>query len=194
VRTGRPRQFDEREVLERAMQLFWEKGYQAVGLSELLARMGISRQSLYATFGNKRELFVRAIHHYRETQLAQALALLGREGSRVANVKDVVRFFEGLATDGSCRGCLVANTLVELGPHDEEVSHLLRETLGLLQGAIEAALREAQAQGELAPSKSPLELSRALTNAIIGLAVTGRLRLEPRAIRDAYAGTLSMLD
>ena len=191
---GRPRGFDEREVIERAMEAFWLKGYEGIGLSELLEHMGISRQSLYNTFGNKRELFIRTLEHYRDTQLSQALALLERDDSRVENVKAVIRFFEGLALDASCRGCLVANTLVELGPHDEEIAALLQETLDLLNGSIEAALREAQERGEISATKSPGELARALTNAVIGLAVMGRLQMGASAIRQIYAGTLSMLD
>jgi len=191
---GRPREFDEEEVLDRAMNLFWERGYAAAGVSELLAHMGISRQSLYDTFGSKRELFRRAIEHYRATQLTQALALLERQGSRVENVKAVVRFFEELALDRRARGCLVANTLVEVGSHDPELSELLRETLGILQTAIEKTLREAQEVGELPPGKSPLGLSRALTNALVGLSVSGRLRMDRAEVEDIYAGTLSMLD
>jgi len=191
---GRPRKFDETEVVERAMDLFWSRGYEAVGLSELVDHMGISRQSLYSTFGNKRGLFIRTIERYRETQLIQALDLLEREGSRIDNVKAVVSFFESLATDKRCRGCLVANTLVEMGPHDEEIASLLEDTLDLLQKGIERALTEAQAEGELAPGKSPLQISRAITNAVIGLAVTGKLRPGAAALRDIYSGTLSMLD
>lgn len=191
---GRPRSFDEDEVLERAMNLFWLRGYEGLGLSELLEHMQISRQSLYDTFGSKRELFVRAIEHYRVTQLAQALALLDREGSRIENVKAVVRFFEQLATDQRCRGCLVANALVEMGPHDQEIAALLRNTLELLQKALHQALREAQARGELSPAKDPLELSRALMNALIGLSVTGKVRMGRATIRGIYSGTLSMLD
>jgi TetR/AcrR family transcriptional repressor of nem operon len=191
---GRPRSFDEEEVLERAMELFWLRGYEPLGLSELLEHMQISRQSLYDTFGSKRQLFIRSIEHYRATQLIRALALLEREGSRVENVKAVVRFFERLATDRRCRGCLVANALVEMGPHDEEIAAMLRETLGLLQKALHRALGEAQARGELSPAKDPLELSRALMNALIGLSVTGRVRMGRATIRGIYSGTLSMLD
>jgi TetR/AcrR family transcriptional repressor of nem operon len=191
---GRPKEFDERVALERAMNLFWQRGYTAVGLSDLLAEMGISRQSLYDTFGNKRQLFIRTIQHYRSTQLAQALALLGRDGSPLGNVKEVVRFFERLASDARCRGCLVANALVEIGPHDEEIAGLLGETLDLLRKSLQQGLRQAQERGELAAGKSPLELSRALTNAMLGMAVTGKLRLGRSALRDIYSGTLSMLD
>ena len=191
---GRPKQFDRQKVLQRAMELFWQRGYQAASLPELLKAMGISRQSLYDTFGNKRQLFVSAIEHYRATQLSQALALLERAGSPLENVRSVLRFFEDLAADRRCRGCLVANVLVELGPHDPEIAKLLHDTLELLRAAIERSLHEAQAHGELPREKSPEQLSRALTNAMIGIAVTGKLGIGRAQLRDIYAGTLSMLD
>jgi len=194
MRPGRPKKFDPEEVVEWAMQGFWLHGYEAFGLTGLLECMGISRQSLYDTFGSKRGLFIRTIEHYRQTQLSQAIALLERDGSQIENVKALVRFFETLALDGSCRGCLVANTLVELGSSDDEIAALLREILEALRSAIESALREAQARGELAATKSPAEISRALTNAVIGLAVTGKLQMDPADIRQIYSGTLSMLD
>jgi len=157
--------------------------------------MGISRQSLYDTFGNKRSLFIRVLDHYKVTRLSAALGLLEREGSDIENVKAIVRFFEVLGEDPECRGCLVANSLIELGPgEDEEISTLLRETLQQLQGAIERALRNGQAAGELAATKSPAQIARALTNSLVGMAVTGRLETGPADLRDVYAGTLSMLD
>lgn len=191
---GRPKEFDEAEVLERAMQLFWLRGYERLGLAELLQHMGISRQSLYNAFGSKRGLFLRTIEHYRATQLAQALALLERDAPPIENVKAVMRFFETLASDERCRGCLVANALVEMGPHDPEIAELLGQTLERLRQGIEEALGKARARGELAAAKSPAELSRALVNAMVGLAVLGKLPLERAAIQGIHAGTLSLLD
>jgi len=176
------------------MRLFWLYGYQGVGLADLLSHMGISRQSLYDTFGNKRALFIRVIEHYRATQLTQALALLERDGSPLANVRAVLHFFEQLASDPSGRGCLVANALVELGPHDPEVAALLEETLELLQKGLQRALREARRCGELPARKSPAAISRALTNSLVGMAVMGRLRTEPPLLRKVFLGTLCMLD
>jgi TetR/AcrR family transcriptional repressor of nem operon len=191
---GRPKSFDETEVLSRAMDLFWQCGYARLSVSELLAHMEISRQSLYDSFGSKRGLFLRAIHHYRDTQLTTALALLERDGSPLENVKALMRYFENLANDRRCRGCLVANTLVELGPHDPEIAQLLQATLDLLQASLHGALRSAQERGELPSTKSPREISRALLNALIGLAVAGKLQHGPETYRDIYSGTLSMLD
>lgn len=191
---GRPKEFDEAKVLAKAMDLFWVHGYKGIGLTELLKGMGIARQSLYDTYGNKRQLFIRTIEYYRDTQLSQALALLQRKGSAIKNVKEVVRFFERLARDPQCRGCLVANTLVEMGPHDSKISTLLKETLGLLEEGFCKALTRARKEGELSRSKSPKALSKALTNAVIGMAVTGKLNMDRAALSAVMTGTLSMLD
>lgn len=195
MRTGRPKGFDEAEALERALELFWLNGYKRTGMAELLRALGISRQSLYDTFGNKRALFLQVLHHYRDTQLSEALALLAQPGSQVSNVKAVVRFFETLGSDPRCRGCLVANSVVEFGPtEDEEIVGLLRETLSQLERAVRTALEQAQKLGELPAAKSPEQISRALTNSMLGMAVTGRLRMDQGALQDVYAGTLAMLD
>jgi TetR/AcrR family transcriptional repressor of nem operon len=191
---GRPKQFDRDEALGRAMETFWQHGYEGASLPELLKAMGIARQSLYDTFGNKRGLYISAIEHYRNTQLSQALARLTAPGSPLENVRQTVRFFEDLAADVRCRGCFVANALVETAPRDPEIAALLRDILELLRASVEDTLREARERGELAAHKSPEQLSRALTNAMVGLAVTGKLEVPPEQLRDVYAGTLSMLD
>jgi TetR/AcrR family transcriptional regulator, transcriptional repressor for nem operon len=190
---GRPRGFSESDALERALDVFWRRGYQGVGLTELLGEMGIARQSLYDTFGNKRQLFIRTIEHYRNTRLAPALALLEREGSPTQNVKDLVRFFEQLALDKRARGCLVANSLVEVGSKDPEIRDLLAETLGLLEKGVMKALTRARHAGELPADRPPRAIARALTNALIGMAVTGRLAQSRSAVEDVYDGTLAML-
>jgi TetR/AcrR family transcriptional repressor of nem operon len=190
---GRPKSFSESDALERALDVFWQRGYQGVGLTELLGEMGIARQSLYDTFGSKRQLFIKTIEHYRTTRLASALALLERDGSPTKNVKDVVRFFEQLALDKRARGCLVANSLVEIGSQDTEIRELLAETLALLETGILKELRRAQRMGELPADRPPRAIARALTNALIGMAVTGKLGQKRSTVQDIYAGTLAML-
>jgi hypothetical protein len=81
-----------------------------------------------------------------------------------------------------------------MGPHDAEIATLLRETLETLRKGIESALYTAIARGEIPPTKLPQRLSRALTNAMVGLAVTGKLEMGRAELREIYAGTLSMLD
>lgn len=190
---SRPKSFSEERVLEKALDVFWQRGYNGVGLTELLSEMGIARQSLYDTFGNKRQLFIRTIEYYRDTRLVSALALLERDGSPTQNVRDVVRFFKQLALDKRARGCFVANTLVELGSQDSEIRELLAETLGLLEKRVTKALEGARRAGELPKGRSPRAIARALTNALIGMAVTGKLGQSKATVDDIYAGTLTML-
>jgi TetR/AcrR family transcriptional repressor of nem operon len=194
VAAGRPKEFVKEEVLERAMDLFWREGYHGAGIAELLPHMGIARQSLYDTFGSKRDLFVAVIGHYRGTRLVEVLEILGRRGPGLVAVREAVGFFEQLAVDKRGRGCLVANALVEMGTQDAEIAALLKETLGLLEAGYRKALARARRQGELGAGKSPAKLAMALTNASIGLAVTGRLAMGDAAIASIYEGTLSMLD
>jgi len=152
----------------------------AVSLPERLKTMGIPRPRLQDGFGNPRDPYISAIDYYRDYQLPQVLALLERDGSPLGNVRSVVRFFEDLAADA--HGCVVVEAFVKMCPHDAEIASVLHETLERLRKRIERSLHEAHVRGELAQEKSPQRLSRAVTNALIGHAVTG------------YTGTLSMLD
>jgi TetR/AcrR family transcriptional repressor of nem operon len=176
------------------MQHFWRCGYEATSLPALLRTMGVSRQGLYDSFGSKRALYLLAIEHYRETKISQALAPLGRDDSPLENVKAALRLFSRLGAEVGCRGCLLANAMAEMGSRDAELARLLDETLALIQRGLEGALVKARARGELAPGKSPRQLSRALTTALMGMAVTGRLDRRRVELDEIYAGMFSLLD
>ena len=87
---ARPREFDSDQALEKAMQVFWTKGYEATSLSDLLSAMGISKSSFYATFGSKHELFLATLDRYGETHGAQLIALLKSNESPRKDRKSVV--------------------------------------------------------------------------------------------------------
>jgi AcrR family transcriptional regulator len=152
------------------------------GASYYPATMDSSRMSPHGTSGSKRDRHIGAIERYRQDRLAQALALLEREGSPLENVRSVVRFFERSDAEAPCRNGLVLGAIVAMCPHDAEIAELLRDTLERVRERIERSLHDAQVRGELAKGISPQLLSRALTSAMLGTLVTG------------YSGTLSMLD
>lgn len=180
-------------MLEKAMNLFWMHGYQGIGLSGLCSGMGISRQSLYDTFGDKRTLFIRSIQHYRSTLLTQLLQLLADPATPLENVRKVMGYFECRVAANDFRGCLVANTLVELGQHDKEIANLLEDTLGLLEKGLRTALQNAQKAGELAVDRDTKLLSRTLTNTFLGMAVSSRLSTHREAVKDVFQGVLVSL-
>lgn len=190
---GRPKKFSEAEVLEKAMNLFWQHGYQGIGLSGLCSGMGISRQSLYDTFGDKRTLFIRAIHHYRQTLLTQLLQLLADPADPLENIRKVMGYFECRVAANDFRGCLVANTLVELGQHDKEIADLLADTLGLLEQALRTALKNAQKTGAWPSDRDAKLMARTLTNAFLGMAVSSRLSTHRESIKDVFQGVMASL-
>ena len=190
---GRPKKFNEAEVLGKAMNLFWLHGYQGIGLSGLCSGMGISRQSLYDTFGDKRTLFIKAIHFYRENLLSQLLQILADPANPLENVRKVMGYFECRVAANDFRGCLVANTLVELGQHDKEIADLLGDTLGLLEQGLRTALQNAQKAGELPPDRDTKLLARTLTNAFLGMAVSSRLSTHRESIKDVFQGVMATL-
>lgn len=180
-------------MVERAVDFFWAKGFRGAGMADLLKHLGMGRQSFYDTFGSKRGLYFRAIERYRSCRLGKVLEQLAGPGSPLGNVRKAVRFFEELALDKGMRGCFVANALLEAAGDDEEMRKFLQETLGMLEEGYYKALVRAREQGELAEHKSPRAIARALTNASIGLAATGRLGQGRAATADIYRGTLEML-
>ncbi|MDX1606918.1 MAG: helix-turn-helix domain-containing protein, partial [Candidatus Competibacterales bacterium] len=116
---ARTKAFDRTEVLERAMTLFWRQGYEATSIQDLVAHTGVNRASLYATYGDKRTLFGAALAHYRDVVSARRMRQLTEPGAGKAAIR---RFFRELIEyslgEGHPLGCLLANSAIELAPHD----------------------------------------------------------------------------
>jgi AcrR family transcriptional regulator len=128
---GRPRSFDEGEVLEKARAVFWDVGYAATSLDDLAQATGLNRPSLYAAFGDKRSLYLTALRRTNEASLAAIRTMLGREGP----VRDVLAAFYDAAIqvyragDAGPRGCFVVGTAVTEAVDDADVRGLLAEYL-----------------------------------------------------------------
>ncbi len=171
---GPDKQFDRDEALGRAMQLFWQQGYEATGVTELLDAMGIGRQSMYDTFGNKRELFAEALDLYISHQVGAVRSMLRAPGSALDNLKRVMARWEQLGTEQDC-GCLVGNTVAEFGPHDAEVGACLKRALEQLRKDFVATLNRAQADGEIGAHLDPEDLGNLLIVTVQGAALLSKV-------------------
>ena len=191
---GRPREFDRDEVLERAMQVFWERGYEATPISELVAELGIGRQSLYGAFGDKRQLFEEALQRYGECELAPRVAILKRPGSGLANVRDLLHHLleKGIAND--FKGCLVGHTAAEFGLRDPELAEKLSKNFCRMEEAIAEALTRAREAGELSIEKSPRKLARLIVTTVQGLALWGPVHKSPAYMRDVIESLEQQLE
>ena len=194
MRTGRPTEFDRQDALERAMVLFWRKGYEATGLADLTAEMGIGRQSLYNTFGDKHSLFVEAVKHYSNRNSQALIDRLSAPGSGLENIRQTFEGVVNFMTSGDCRGCLLTNSAIELAPHDEEVAQVVRTTMTRIERAFRVAVERAVEAGEITADVDPKAMARFLNNTLQGLVVLGKASTGKAVLRDVVQVTLSKLN
>jgi TetR/AcrR family transcriptional regulator, transcriptional repressor for nem operon len=192
---ARSKAFDTIDALENAMLVFWEKGFEATSVQDLVERTNVNRQSLYDTFGDKRALYLSALERYRATEGRRAFAPLFESGPIRLRLQ---RMFENLideATNDPCRrGCFVANATLEMAGRDAEIANLAQNGFLSLVQMLEDVLSGAQLRGELKPDKNPRTLALFLANTVQGLRITGKLTLERRILKDIARTALEMLD
>lgn len=178
--------FNAAKVLDLAMRQFWKKGYEATSLADLLRATGLSKSSLYATFGDKRKLFLAAFDAYRATRWAEMRQIAQRPTGR-----EVIQAFfdmivaDGMEGDGS--GCMSINVAVEMAPHDSDVRERVLSDLQLIEAELTAAVMRGQTDGSIKSSKPASDLGRVLMLAFPGVQVMiragfGRSTLDERVV------------
>ena len=194
MRPGPAKQFDPDQALERARDLFWRRGYDGTGVADLEAALGVGRKSLYDTFGNKRELYLRALGHYGDSVIAAICRGLERpDGSALAHLERVLTKLAQHHGSGSSLGCLLGVGLGQVERSDREVVDALRACLARLEDAFELALRRAREAGEVRADVHSRDAARQLTALVQGLALLGRIADSPAAPRAAVRAALDGL-
>ncbi len=192
---ARSKAFDEGHVLDGAMALFWEQGYEATSVRDLTARAGISSSSLYATFGDKRELYGAALERYRALEQEQFAAdLVSGRPIRVLLAGMVADLIDTLLADDGTRGSFTLNAAVELGGRDPAISRQLRAHFEAISGLLAGRLAEAQRAGEIATALPPDELAAWLLLGLYSLAVMVKIVPDRAQLEAAAAIMLSVLD
>jgi TetR/AcrR family transcriptional repressor of nem operon len=194
---GRPREFDEHQALERATEVFWAKGYEAASLHDLTEAMGLSKSSLYETFGSKHELFLATIDHYNETVASRnAASVIAEASSPKAGIAAVFHGIIGkmAAGNGERRGCYIGNCAVEVAPHDPAAAAKVCNGLGHTEDAFYCAVTRAQEMGEIATARDARALARYLTSSLNGLIVMAKANPDREALDDVARIVLGALD
>jgi len=192
---ARTKEFDPAAALGAALDLFWRRGYEATSMADLVEHLGIARASIYATFGSKHELYLRALRHYGETRDAALLEELSQPGPALTGVRALVRrFATEAAGDEQHRGCFVTNTAVELAPHDTAAARRVEASWDHLEAGLTSALLRARAQGELPEGRDPRQLARMLLVLLQGIRVVGKAGGDADRARDAAEQALTLLD
>jgi TetR/AcrR family transcriptional repressor of nem operon len=192
---ARPREFERDVVLERAMRLFWARGYEATSVQDLVDRMGIQRGSLYETFGDKRGLFFAALDRYDRVMTARLVAVLEGPGSGKEAIRQFFRLKVDLSVDpGRPRGCLVTNSTAELASRDRGTATRVGATLARIETAFRRAVVRAQKAGEIDPARDARGLARFLTSSAQGLSVMAKASPDRAVLDDVVKVTLAALE
>jgi len=192
---ARPKEFDTTAVLEKALDVFWDKGYEAASLQDLLDAMRISRSSFYETYGSKHDLFLAAMERYVDTRVGELVGGLEGGGSgKEAIRRTMAEVVDHLACPDGRRGCFVNNCAVELAPHDAAAAVHVQGALRRFEDAFYRAVRRGQKQGEIRKEKDPRALARFLANNLHGLQVLAKTRPGRQALEDVVEIALQALD
>ena len=192
---ARPKEFDQDKALDKAIGLFWHKGYAATSIQDLVDGMGIGRRSLYDTFNSKHDLFILALDRYRDRSYGSALSSTETLGSPKAAIRGI---FEGIVAAGLAdknrKGCFIVNSAVELAGQDEAVTTRAKGGFQDLEYVFHSLLQQAQQVNELPAERDIQALAHYLTNAVFGIRVMSKMNPDKQVLTNVVNLTLSVLD
>jgi TetR/AcrR family transcriptional repressor of nem operon len=192
---ARHKEFNRDEALHKAMEVFWSRGYGAASIQDLVKHMGINRQSLYDTFGDKHALYLQALDRYGEVEGRRIFELLEQPGS----VKKALRqlfaaVVEGSLCEGQRRGCFMGNAMSELAGRCKETAARTCSNMATAEGAFYRALLRGKKEGELKGVRDPRAVARFLYSSLQGLILMSKATQDRKTLEDVVKVTLSVLD
>jgi TetR/AcrR family transcriptional repressor of nem operon len=188
---ARPREFDPEQALERATLAFWAKGFENTSLDDLSAATGLNRSSLYAAFGDKRELYLRALARYEAGSVARIAAAFEGRSARAGLAAFLAGLIDSIVAGPGRRGCFIGNCAAEMARLDRGAAARVRGSLARIEAAFLAPLERARARAELPPGAEPLALARFVTAGIQGLRLVGKANPDRAALEQIAAVMLN---
>ncbi len=192
---ARPREFDHDRVVDRAVEVFWRKGFEATSIRDLVEATGLNRGSLYNTFGDKAGLFEAALERYMAGATPQHVVAAAETGPPRQVIEEFfARLVEFGASDTDRRGCLMTNTAAEMAARDKDVAARVAAAFQGLEDALFRLIQRGQETGEIAPWRDPRALARFLVAAAQGLRITAKVNRNGAALENIAEIALASLD
>ena len=189
---ARKKEFDPQRALAKAMGVFWRLGYENASTETLMKAMGIARQSLYDTFGDKRALYLKTLAYYRD----QTNGDMQKKLNATPSVKEgFSKLLFGLAAETREqheRGCLLLSANLQRDTRDVVIADFLRDNQARVEAIFVEALRRAQTRGELSRTHDPSALAHFFVVTIQGMRATARLRSDRRALEQVARVALAV--
>ena len=180
----RPKAFDEEAVLQKAVNLFWCRGYEATSVQDLVDTLGINRASLYDTYGDKYELYVKALERYRDTEQSGFCQRLDQSRPAIDLLRDL--FAAGIRQsldDPEQKGCFIVNATIELAPHDSAIAQIVAANRRAFEERLRLVIERGQHEGSISRAHSAADLARFLFTTYTGIKVMSRTRPDPSAMQ-----------
>lgn len=190
---ARPREFESNVALEKAMHVFWAKGYEATSLDDLCEATGLARSSLYAAFGDKRELYFDALDRYEQGALVRVAKALSLAPIDRAVAGFVGRIIDDIVEGPGRRGCFIGNCAAELARGNRTASARVRRSLERIEATFRDALARARDRGEIAATANVDALARFLVSGIQGLRLVGKANPSRVVLEDIASVMLKCL-
>jgi len=192
---SRVKQYDRIELLDKAVELFRNQGFNGTSTSELVETLGVNRKSMYAEFGSKQQLFEAVLERYDEHHLTRVISRFETEGAGVAGILSAFKYYAS-AGEGPYRGlgCLMCNTAVDRGGLEESSGKFVDAYISRLSQAFHQALITARNQNELTTSIDVGQLAGFLTTVLIGMASSLRAKAPAEQLWASYHMVANMLE
>ncbi|HZH51455.1 MAG TPA: TetR/AcrR family transcriptional regulator [Microvirga sp.] len=172
---GRPRSFDRTEALEKAMEVFWQQGFEGSSMSDLTTAMGINSPSLYAAFGSKEALYLEAVRHFSETAAAGTFRALMEAPTLREGLAAMLHASISCSTqEGRPQGCMIALGATHCAPENERVRLELKEMRRILRDTLRLKFETAVADGLLPPDLDPGSLATYFATLVHGISIQAR--------------------
>jgi len=192
---ARTKDFDENEVLGKAIDIFWYKGYNGTSMQDLVDGLGISRSSLYDTYGDKHTLFIKALESYQNEGSSKICAIVNSTAPAKETIKRLLELITAeLLVDQKHKGCFMVNAEVEVAPHDKEVSRMVCANDQQVEDAFYQVIKNGQESGEIANRQDARALARFTFNTVKGIRVTAKSITDETVFDDIIRLTLATLD
>lgn len=182
---ARTKEFKEDQVLDKAIEIFWHKGYNGTSAQDLVMHLGLSRSSLYDTFGDKQKLFAQSLRRYQKNAQDQIIELFDKSENIKETLHDIFKqaVIESL-DDRITKGCFMVNSSVELAMHDEEIAKIVKSNSQKMEEVFTNAVQKGQDLGQISKSNEAKVLARFIFNNYSGIRVLARTGERDKQVYD----------
>lgn len=192
---ARTKDFDEDEVLNKAVNLFWLKGYNGTSMQDLVDGLGISRSSLYDTYGDKHTLFIKALESYQSAASGKIFQIISNVLPAKETIKEILEYIASdMLNDQTHKGCFLVNAEVEVAPHDNQVNKVICQNDQQIEDAFYLVIKKGQDTGEITNPQDARALARFTFNTVKGMRVTAKSTTDKAVFDDIINLAMSVLN